>query len=179
MGKLFSVHMLSACMLVFALGSASATGAEVSLGADLRGAGPNLAGPSDPANIFVKCALTLGGVPVGYQASYDNGNGTGTHVFQVVGGTLTLKLANTTADVTMKNFDATIAAAFPEVANYQYVSGAQIWYSSGNISKNAAGSISWVGTGTFSKVTKVEIRCVYLVVNGKVVKCLGCHYYVS
>ncbi len=141
-----------------------------------RGYGPNL---TPGGNIFVKCNMFNNkGCQVGYVTSSSTSNpNTAEHTFVLnKGGKLDVVFTRNSDILSVIPVDADAVMAFPEAAPYLDNPDAVIWLLDGNHSINDAGTVSWQATGSLKKVNYVEVRCVYLVLNGTIIQCLGCHW---
>ncbi len=74
-----------------------------------------------------------------------------------------------------------VVAAFPELAPYLGNEDALVLIADSNQSKDGPGIYSWKNCGPkgsifHDKVTSLTVRCVFLILNGRTEKCIGCSY---
>lgn len=135
-------------------------------------------------NVIVKCNVTdANNKIVGTQTSIDNGNQTTTHQFQLKdGSSVVLTQENDAVVVRDSPIDNTAIRAFGDTLEpYRDNPNARLLFFSTNFSDHSPGILSWKSKGPKGSLLKgtnyLEVRCVYLMVNGVIIKCLGCHFY--
>ena len=170
----FASILLGIMLLGSSLAASHST--EHKKGLFLQGRGKNLANPSNPAE--VKCRVfNEKGEDIGYVYSIlDYGPGVEFHTFVLKCGTFEQVIEHDIALGIPHDIDDAAVAAIPEAAPYQNVPGAILLFVESDQTKKSPFVVSWKGTGVFKGLNKFYPRCVFIVVDGRVVECVKCSW---
>ena len=179
MRKGFKSHLLAA---VFALAQfLFLTAAHAAL--DLDGRGENME-KTNPFKIICPLYGQNGNYMGTAETTIDPGTGAKVHVIKLLNGTLTLNTEPLSeiviGDPRDPDFPMVIpvndrtakATADPDVEANKNNPNASILIVNANINLTDQNSQA---SGSLQKYNFLEVRCLYLMVNGRIVKCLGCH----
>jgi hypothetical protein len=113
----------------------------------------------------------------------DLGGGTIEHFINCDDGSKLDVISPSTVNIRrMFEINEEVVSAFPELATLQGDSRYQLMTVAGNVSEDEAG-VSWDAKGKAGTLLKgvcsIEIRCAYLVFNGRIIECLGCPFYME
>lgn len=146
----------------------------------IQGNGDNFADPSLPNEL--KCpAFDEHGKRVGYVYSINYGE-TARHSFIMEDGScFSQYISNSIALPLVQPIDEAVVAALPELAPYLYNESAGLLVVVSNQSKHGEGVYCWKNCGPkgsiFSgKVETLDVRCTFLVVDGRIEKCIACSW---
>ncbi|MBS0635253.1 MAG: hypothetical protein JSR37_07300 [Verrucomicrobia bacterium] len=149
-------------------------------GVFIQGNGDNFADPSLPNEL--KCpAFDEHGKRVGYVYSINYGE-TARHTFIMNDGScFSQYISNSITLPIVQPIDENVVAALPELAPYLNDESASLLVVISNQSKGEEGVYCWKNRGPkgsiFSgKVQTLDVRCTFLVVDGRIEKCIACSW---
>ncbi len=175
---LFAFSLLGSCQ-AWAKGKSHDT--DAFKGIFLEGNGDNFADPNRPNEI--KCPLyDEHGKHVGYVSSILYSDSARHKFCMKDGSCFSQYISGDIVYTTTSSINENVVAAFPELAPYLDNEDALLLIADSNQSIDGPGIYSWKncgpkGTIFHGKVTSLTVRCVFLLLNGRTQKCVGCSYY--